>query len=168
MQLQEKNLGYKQAYRQAQLNAGSQTAQRRQAANQYNEEAYAAAHGARQQAMQMGMRNFLDYLNNYTSNEYKRRMGNGMLNLYDQQVKLDKDRTDAYIDALKNGNKGNNNSDANQPSNFAVDNSILNSFNPYKKLNTGPGYQLPFSLQYPYGFNINLNKPINNLKCGKP
>jgi hypothetical protein len=135
--------------------------------------------------MQMGMRNFLDYLNNYTSNEYKRRMGNGMLNLYDQQVKLDKDRTNAYIENLKNGNKWNNNSGTNtttnQPSDFVVDNSILNSFNPYKKLkpmgsgsfersksDTGLGYQLPFSLQYPYGFNINLNKSINNLKCGKP
>nr|DAS01547.1 MAG TPA: hypothetical protein [Caudoviricetes sp.] len=63
-------------------NLGNALAQRRQQANQYNTEYAASAHAARQQGMQMGLRNFMDYIQQYAANEYKRKTGNGMLSLY--------------------------------------------------------------------------------------
>lgn len=80
------NLQFRQAAAAARLQQGNTNAQRRTAANQQDYENYAAAHAARQQGMQMGLRNFMDYLNNYTSNEYKRKQGNNMLGLYQQQI----------------------------------------------------------------------------------
>jgi hypothetical protein len=40
--------------------------------------------------MQMGMRNFLDYINQYSANEYKRKSAIAMLNQYEQKLDLDK------------------------------------------------------------------------------
>ena len=81
---------YKGQYANALLNTGNSNAQRRQQANQYNTEYAASAHAAKQQGMQMGIRNFMDYLQQYTANEYKRNTGNGMLSLYQQKIDLDR------------------------------------------------------------------------------
>ena len=88
---QLQNDQYKTAYAQALLNTGNSNAQRRQQANQYNTEYAASAHAAKQQGMQMGIRNFMDYLQQYSANEYKRLTGNGMLSLYQQKVDLDRE-----------------------------------------------------------------------------
>lgn len=88
---QLQNNQYKTAYAQSLLNTGNQQAVRRQSANQYNTEYAASAHAAKQQGMQMGIRNFMDYLQQYSANEYKRRTGNGMLSLYQQKVDLDRE-----------------------------------------------------------------------------
>lgn len=42
--------------------------------------------------MQVGLRNFMDYLNSYMSNEYKRKQGINMLDLYQQQIDIDKQK----------------------------------------------------------------------------
>lgn len=88
--LAAQNNQYKAAYNQALLATGESIAQRRLNANQINEDMTARAHAARQQQMQMGMRNFMDYLNNYAANEYRRKTGNAMLDLYQQSVDTDK------------------------------------------------------------------------------
>jgi hypothetical protein len=53
--------------------------------------------------MEMGMRNFIDYANQFAANEFNRNMGNRMLELYNQN--LDKDQQ-YYIKFLQNGGKG--------------------------------------------------------------
>lgn len=84
--LQERNNAYKQQYASALMRAGDSSANRRQASKQYKEEAYAKSHAARQQQMQMGMRNFMDYINQYSANEFKRRQFNDMLGLYQSDI----------------------------------------------------------------------------------
>lgn len=111
--LQQKNNQYKTQYAISMLNAGNYDARRRQVANQYREEAYAEAHGARQQQMQMGMRNFMDYLNQYSANEFKRRQFNDMLSLYQADMGL----TSGVKNKSKNS-KIKTTTNANNPINF--------------------------------------------------
>lgn len=101
---QEINNQYRSRWAEMASNLGSQTAQRRQQANQYNTEYASQAHAARQQGMQMGLRNFLDYIQQYAANEYKRKTGNGMLSLYQQKIDMDRDNMRRYYN---NGNNGN-------------------------------------------------------------
>ena len=93
---QEINNQYIGKWAEAALSAGNASAQRRQQANQYNTEYAASAHAARQQGMQMGLRNFMDYIQQYAANEYKRRTGNGMLGLYQQKVDMDRENMRSY------------------------------------------------------------------------
>lgn len=93
---QEINNQYRDKWATAALNAGNALAQRRQSANQYNTEYAASAHAARQQGMQMGLRNFMDYIQQYAANEYKRKTGNGMLSLYQQKIDMDRDNMRSY------------------------------------------------------------------------
>jgi len=46
--------------------------------------------------MQMGIRNFMDYIQQYAANEYKRRTGNGMLSLYQQKNDMDRENMQRY------------------------------------------------------------------------
>lgn len=101
---QEINNQYRSRWAEMAGNLGSQTAQRRQQANQYNTEYASQAHAARQQGMQMGLRNFLDYIQQYAANEYKRKTGNGMLSLYQQKIDMDRDNMRRYYN---NGNNDN-------------------------------------------------------------
>lgn len=93
---QEINNQYRSRWAEMAGNLGSQTAQRRQQANQYNTEYASQAHAARQQGMQMGLRNFMDYIQQYAANEYKRKTGNGMLSLYQQKVNMDRENMRRY------------------------------------------------------------------------
>ena len=93
---QEINNQYRSRWAEMAGNLGSQVAQRRQQANQYNTEYASQAHAARQQGMQMGLRNFLDYIQQYAANEYKRKTSNGMLSLYQQKVNMDRDNMRRY------------------------------------------------------------------------
>ena len=85
-----RNIALRQAFNQARLAAGAQDAQREQAANQFNSEMFAKSLAAKRQLQQMGLRNSLDYINNYAAGEFKRRQANYMLGLYDQQNDLEK------------------------------------------------------------------------------
>ena len=99
---QEINNQYRSRWAEMASNLGSQTAQRRQQANQYNTEYASQAHAARQQGMQMGLRNFMDYIQQYAANEYKRKTGNGMLSLYQQKVNMDRENMRKYYDKESN------------------------------------------------------------------
>jgi hypothetical protein len=44
----------------------------------------------------MGIRNFMDYIQQYAANEYKRRTGNGMLSLYQQKNDMDRENMQRY------------------------------------------------------------------------
>lgn len=93
---QEINNQYRGKWAEAAANLGNSLAQRRQQANQYNTEYAASAHAARQQGMQMGLRNFMDYIQQYAANEYKRKTGNGMLSLYQQKIDMDRENMRNY------------------------------------------------------------------------
>lgn len=93
---QEINNQYRGKWAESAANLGVQYASRRQQANQYNTEYASQAHAARQQGMQMGLRNFMDYIQQYAANEYKRRTGNGMLGLYQQKVDMDRENMRSY------------------------------------------------------------------------
>lgn len=101
---QEMNNQYRDKWATAALNAGNALAQRRQSANQYNTEYAASAHAARQQGMQMGLRNFMDYIQQYAANEYKRKTGNGMLSLYQQKIDMDRDNMRRYYNNSNDDN----------------------------------------------------------------
>ena len=93
---QEVNNQYRGKWAESAANLGAQYASRRQQANQYNTEYASQAHAARQYGMQMGLRNFMDYIQQYAANEYKRRTGNGMLGLYQQKVDMDRENMRSY------------------------------------------------------------------------
>ena len=101
---QEINNQYRSRWAEMAGNLGGQTAQRRQQVNQYNTEYASQAHAARQQGIQMGLRNFLDYIQQYAANEYKRKTGNGMLSLYQQKVDMDRDNMRRYYNNDNNNN----------------------------------------------------------------
>lgn len=89
MRLGQGNISLKQAYNQARINSAANAAKQRQQAYQWDYDMFTKAHGARQQGIQMGLRNAMDYMNNYAANEFKRQQANYMLGLYDQQLSND-------------------------------------------------------------------------------
>lgn len=97
--VQDQNNAYRAQAAQAALNAGSQTAQRRMAAKQFDLDYYSKAHAAQQQGKQMGMYNALNALQQYYANDFKRRQFNDTMNLYKQQLDLDKQQVLANIAA---------------------------------------------------------------------
>ncbi len=105
--IQMQNNNYFADYAKTALAAGAANAQRAMQANMYDEEMYAKAHAARQQGMQMGMRNIIDQLNNFYANEFKRRQFNEAMGLYKQDQKLRADEVQAIINNL-NSNKNSN------------------------------------------------------------
>lgn len=91
------NNAQKMAVQNAKLQTGYQDATRRQQANAFNEEYTAKSHAARQQGMQMGIYNFLNQLQGYYANEFKRRQFNDTMDLYRQQQDLDKAQFNAWM-----------------------------------------------------------------------
>lgn len=100
--IQEKNNQYKSQYASALQAAGDASARRRQAANEYAENYYAQAHAAKQQGKQMSMYNFLNQLNQYYSNEFKRKQFNDMMDMYRDNQKLDRDKFETWKNGLNN------------------------------------------------------------------
>ena len=93
------NNQYKAQWANAALQTGAQAAQRQMAANQYRDEAYARAHAARQQQMQMAIQNGLGQVQQYYANEFKRNQFNRMMELYwaEQNANHPKRSEDANI-----------------------------------------------------------------------
>ena len=83
----EKNIALRANAYNAMLNAGAQSAQNRMKSTMYDTDVYMKSHAARQSGMQMGIYNFINALNQYTANEYKRRMGNAMIDLYSDDLR---------------------------------------------------------------------------------
>ena len=105
--IQMQNNNYFADYAKTALAAGAANAQRAMQANMYDEEMYAKAHAARQQGMQMGMRNIVDQLNNFYANEFKRKQFNEAMSLYKQDQQLRADEIQAIINNI-NSNKTSN------------------------------------------------------------
>lgn len=84
------NNQYKGEWANAALQVGSQNAQRMQNSNQYRDEAYAKAHGARTQMEQMGMFNMLNAIQQFYANEFKRHQFERTMGLYDQDYRYNK------------------------------------------------------------------------------
>lgn len=84
---QELNNQYKSNYYSALDKYGQNEQSMRMNAAKYNYDAYTAAHNAREQYKQTSLKNFMDYLNTYAANEFKRQAYNGTLEMYDQKNK---------------------------------------------------------------------------------
>ena len=84
------NNQYKGEWANAALQVGSQNAQRMQNSNQYRDEAYAKAHGARTQMEQVGMFNMLNAIQQFYANEFKRHQFERTMGLYDQDYRYNK------------------------------------------------------------------------------
>lgn len=102
--IQQQNNAYKSAYANAMLQSGESEAQRRQAARQYDLDYYSKAHGARQQMMQTGLYNFINNVNQYAANEFKRKNAIANLDLYTQQQKIDSAKLDAWLKGQEKNN----------------------------------------------------------------
>lgn len=95
--LQNQRNQYKSAYATAALNAGQADRQAQMAAYQWDEDMYAKAHAARQQGMQMGMRNMIDSVGSYWQNAFKQNQFDRMMNLYQQDIDLKKDEIQSMV-----------------------------------------------------------------------
>lgn len=84
------NNQYKGEWANAALQTGTQNAQRMQNSNQYRDEAYARAHGARTQMEQVGMFNMLNAIQQFYANEFKRHQFERTMGLYDQDYRYNK------------------------------------------------------------------------------
>ena len=95
--IQMQNNNYFADYAKTALAAGAANAQRAMQANMYDEEMYAKAHAARQQGMQMGMRNMIDSVGSYWQNAFKQNQFDRMMNLYQQDMDLKKDEIQSMV-----------------------------------------------------------------------
>lgn len=85
--VQMQNNAYNTAYAQAAIAAGQEEAKQRQMANQYNEEYFARAHAARQAGMNAGLYNMAANIQQMGKNEFRRRMFNSNLDVWQQEVR---------------------------------------------------------------------------------
>lgn len=92
---------YLSDYAKTALNAGANTAQRRMAANQYDDEYYAKSHAARQQGQQMGIYNLLNQGQSYLANANKYNQFKDTMSLYREQLDTDKLAVLNGLEALK-------------------------------------------------------------------
>lgn len=127
--IQMQNNNYFADYAKTALAAGAANAQRAMQANMYDEEMYAKAHAARQQGMQMGMRNMIDSVGSYWQNAFKQNQFDRTMGLYQQDIDLRKDE----INSLLN-NK--NNTKSTQYS--VTDNNLINRASKNKKRLNNP------------------------------
>lgn len=95
---QQQNNAYKANYYNAALNAGLQDAQRKQNANQYGWSDYVAAHGRKTQGIETAMANAQNVMNQFVRNWNTDRINKDTMDLYRQQVDMDKTRLQSYLD----------------------------------------------------------------------
>lgn len=91
LQAQEQNAKYRDQWAQAALSAGAQDAQRRQAANQYNWEAYNKAHGAKTKGIETHLANLGAMWQKYWADRIKNKQYEDILNIYQQDADNKKD-----------------------------------------------------------------------------
>lgn len=105
--IQGQNNQYASALSNMEAQLGTQAAQRDLQGSMFDMERLDKAHAARQQGKQMGIYNFLNQLQSFYANEFKRRQFNDTMSLYRQQQNLDKARFDSelarYNDSKKQG-----------------------------------------------------------------
>ena len=109
MKLQETNNKYLSNWAENALRYGAVDAENRLKANQFDEEMFANAHAAKLQGKQMGMLNFMKFLEQLSADNAKRKQFNSMYNLYVQDQKIDKDKLNAYIENMQQNRQINSN-----------------------------------------------------------
>ena len=87
---QAQNNQYKANYASSALQAGQADAARRMEANQFGYNAYTAAHGRKVKGVETGIANILNAMNSGYANEFKYRMGNKTLGIYQQSLDNEK------------------------------------------------------------------------------
>lgn len=137
MKLQETNNKYLSNWAENALRYGAVDAENRMKANQFDEEMFANAHAAKLQDKQMGMLNFMKFLEQLSADNAKRKQFNAMYDLYVQDRALDKEKLDAYVESLKQNQQA-----------YKSENQKGNS----------TFYWNPFYLQNP--MELALNKPL--------
>lgn len=85
--IQQQNNAYRANYAQAAINAGKASRQARMEANQWDLDYYSKAHAARNRGVQTGIANMLAQIQQYQSNEFKRRQFNRTVGLYEDDQK---------------------------------------------------------------------------------
>lgn len=163
--MQAQNNQYRSQFANAQMQLGTQRAQRQQQANQFKSEMVARAHAAKHQGIQTGLANLLSQVQGFYANEFKRRQFNETMDLYRQQQALNQKEFDAWFNRI------------NPQMKTPVENSVIrNPLGPqaYSKLLNTPNidnlinkdmnsiYANPLDLQLPWA--IELQKKLNKRK----
>lgn len=104
LQAQDQNAKYRDQWAQAALSAGAQDAQRRQAANQYNWEAYNKAHGAKTKGIETHFANLGAMWQKYWADRIKNKQYEDILNIYQQDVDNKKDALNTIYGIGRNAN----------------------------------------------------------------
>lgn len=152
---QEKNIGYRNAWAQAALAEGSQDAQRRQAAKQYDWEVYNRAHGARTKGIETHVANLGAMWQKYWADRIKNKQYEDTLDIYQQDVN---NRNKAILSMLGGSPEISNTiSKSNvMPKNAqSIVNTKYNILNSYYAPDGLGGYR--FSINNPYTYQSNVS-----------
>lgn len=120
LQAQEQNAKYRDQWAQAALSAGAQDAQRRQAANQYNWEAYNKAHGAKTKGIETHLANLGAMWQKYWADRIKNKQYEDILNIYQQDVDNKKDALNTIYGIGRNANNADGSTANNKPASLAA------------------------------------------------
>lgn len=99
------NNAYRAQYANMAANLGAQDAQRRMQANQFDYNAYTAAHGRKVKGFETGIANILNWLQGGFQNEFKYRMGNKTLDMYQQELDQEQKKIAAAYKDINNKNR---------------------------------------------------------------
>lgn len=111
--VEDKNIGYRNAWAQAALQAGESDAARRQSAKQYNWETYNRAHGAKTKGIETHVANLGAMWQKYWADRIKNKQYEDTLSLYKQDV----DNRKLALKGLLSDNGGRNNTTGNGENN---------------------------------------------------
>lgn len=190
LQAQDQNAKYRDQWAQAALSAGAQDAQRRQAANQYNWEAYNKAHGAKTKGIETHLANLGAIWQKYWADRIKNKQYEDILNIYQQDVDNKKDALNTIYGIGRNSNNtdvltSNNNKPASLAESIKYNNiapgwtpsqykpSIGTQSVPYKNDSQVVYKQTPFSSQFTSNggvvmhHNDNIGSSYNNISDGQ-
>lgn len=96
------NNAYKAQYANLAAELGAKEAQNRMQANQFDYNAYTAAHGRKVKGFETGIANILNWLQGGFQNEFKYRMGNKTLDMYQQQLDQEQQKIAAAYKDINN------------------------------------------------------------------
>ena len=190
LQAQDQNAKYRDQWAQAALSAGAQDAQRRQAANQYNWEAYNKAHGAKTKGIETHLANLGAMWQKYWADRIKNKQYEDILNIYQQDVDNKKDALNTIYGIDRNANNAdsstaNNNKPASLAESIKYNNiapgwtpsqykpSIGTPSVPYQNGSQVVYKQTPFSSQFTSNgrvvmhHNDNIGSAYNNISDGQ-
>ena len=152
--VEEKNIGYRNAWAQAALQAGESDAARRQSAKQYNLETYNKAHGAKTKGIETHVANLGAMWQKYWADRIKNKQYEDTLSLYQQDV----DNRKLALKGLLSDNGGIDNlTKSKSPTSSNTGNtksSKYNILNQYYTPDSLGGYR--FSINNPYTYPNNL------------